>query len=93
MNCLNSRTHRVDRATSDWQVVTKGVPQGSVLVSVLCSIFIYYLEYILSKFIDNTKMRSIADSLEGQEALWRHLDTLEHWRIINSNGKCQIIHL
>lgn len=95
MNCLNSRTQRVvvNRATSDWQVVTRGVPQGSVLVSVLFNIFINYLECILSTFIDDTKMGSIADSLEGQEAMWRHPDTLEHWRITNSDGKCQIIHL
>lgn len=85
-------------AASGWQLVASSVPQGSVLESVLSNIFINDLEagveYILSKFADNTKLAGAANSLEGQEILQRDLDTLEHWAISNgmkfSKGKCQV---
>jgi len=35
------------------------------------------LECTISRFADGTKLRGVADSLEGQEAWQRYLDRLE----------------
>lgn len=40
-------------------------------------------EWTISKFAKDTKLGGAADFLEGQGALLRDLDSLEHWIKIN----------
>ncbi|PKU38724.1 rna-directed dna polymerase from mobile element jockey-like [Limosa lapponica baueri] len=102
-NWLKGRAQRVvvNGATSGWRPVISGAPQGSILGPILSNIFINNLdtgvECTISKFSDDTKLGSDVDSLEGQEALLRDFNRLEHWATINvmkfSKSKCWIPHL
>ena len=56
-----------------------GIPQESVLRSVLFNIFVgnMNMQCTLSKFVDDTKLSGAVDILEGRVAIQRDLDRLQ----------------
>jgi hypothetical protein len=82
---LTGRRQRVslNKTFSEWQYVTSGVPQGSVLGPVL---FLVYINDIdlglfskLSKFADDSKLyKSICSDLD-RDSLQQDLDNLHQW--------------
>ena len=79
--------------------MTSGVPQGSILGSVLFNIFFSDIDSdikcTLSKFAGDTKINGAADMPEGQDAIQR--DKLEKCACVNlmrlHKAMCRVLHM
>ncbi|CAM5136177.1 unnamed protein product [Eretmochelys imbricata] len=100
---LKDRKQRVELngQFSEWREVNSGVPQGSVLGSVLFNIFINDLEKgvnsKVAKFADDTKLLKIVKSQADCEELQKDLSDLgdwaTKWQMKFSVDKCKVTHI
>ncbi|KAK4831142.1 hypothetical protein QYF61_015445 [Mycteria americana] len=100
---LTSRTQRmvVNSSFSNWQPVTSGLPQGSVLGPTLFNIFISDLDDGIKctqmKFANDTKLSGEVGTSEGRTTLQEDLDRLEELSNKNlmkfNKDKRKVLHL
>ena len=95
---LSDRRQRVvvDGEVSSWKPVLSGVPQGSVLGTILFLIYIHDLEEGVTgnilKFADNTKLFIKTKEIGDKQKLQDYIDKLvrwsEKWQMLFNFGKC-----
>ena len=100
---LSDRQQRVvlNGEVSEWQNVTSGVPQGSVLGPTLFLIYVNDLESDLvskvAKFADDTKLGGRVISSEDcnkiQDDLNKLSDWSEKWLMSFNTDKCKVMHI
>ena len=99
---LSQRKQRVVIGSefSDWQPVTSGIPQGSVLGPILFTIFINDMPDVVSSFkklfADDTKIFRAIESLNDisgiQEDINKLFEWSVKWQLPFNIGKCKVIH-
>lgn len=101
-NWLTDRKQRVvlNGIASDWQPVTSGIPQGSVLGPILFIVYINDLDENIhsniSKFADDTKLGGMVHSQKQIESIQKDINALskwsEKWLMEFNEDKCSVIH-
>ena len=90
-------THRRQRVTvdgeiSNWKSVLSGVPQGSVLGTILFLMYINYLEDDISSKVFR-KVTNDADKQSLQDNLDKLVKWSDKWQMLLNFGKCKCIHI
>ena len=100
---LSDRRQRVtvNEANSEWQAVTSGVPQGSVLGPLLFVIFIDDMpevvdqDSLLIMYADDAKLSREIKAIEDKEIEQEDINKLTDWAAINGMahhpGKCHVL--
>ena len=100
LNCRRQRVS-VNKTFSEWDEVTSGVPQGSVLGPIFFLIYINDIDLglisKLSKFADDSKLCKNVCLDSDRDALQQDLDKLhewsQQWQMQFNVDKCSVIHL
>ena len=103
---LTGRQQRVviNGQSSDWEDITSGVVQGSVLGPCLFLIYINDIDGgvenlggFLSKFADDTKWAMVVETEEDRGVFQQGLNALvegsEEWQLLFNVSKCKIMHV
>ncbi|GAB0177916.1 mitochondrial enolase superfamily member 1 [Grus japonensis] len=91
----------VNGLMSKWRPVTSGIPQGSVLGLAQFNVFVSNMdsgiECTLSKFIDDTKVCGVVNTLGRRHTIQRDLDRLRRWSCANlmkfKKAKCKVLQM
>ena len=91
----------VNNNSTNFVPVTSGIPQGSVLGSILFLIYVYDLPEVVSRtvklFADDTKLYREIKNEEDKIQLQEYLNNLktrsEKWQLYFNVEKCKVLHL